>query len=327
MAKKRKTKRQSSAKGRRSRQRKKKKQMKYPILAGLLLALLGLTFFIYQHRFHVSASYKVNQKATITADSSPMLYPYLFDLAADKLEQNATVQVEGYFLTKLKGKQVTLAKITLKGRSYYLDAKNLQLRLTNTINQYIARLNYPHAEITKDIYSRFAKKTYFGSSGQPKGIIIHDTGNDSSSLQSEVSYMKQNYKSAGVFVHSFIDKDNIFQIADDRYMAQGAGPKGNPYYLQFELIREHSQEDFARQLANAAYYTAVMLKKYQLPVTLGKKDASGTVWTHQMVSSYLGGTDHQDPDDYWNTAAEKFFASDYSAENFLDLIQAYYNQL
>lgn len=90
-----------------------------------------------------------------------MLYPYLFDLAADKLEQNATVQVESYFLTKLKGKQVTLAKITLKGRSYYLDAKNLQLRQTNTINQYIARLNYPHAEITKDIYSRFAKNLFW----------------------------------------------------------------------------------------------------------------------------------------------------------------------
>ncbi|MGT2924801.1 peptidoglycan recognition protein family protein [Streptococcus caviae] len=327
MAKKRKTKKQSPARGRRSRQRKKKKQMKYPVLAGLLLALLALTFFIYQHRFHVSASYKVNQKAIITADSSPMLYPYLFDLAADSLEQNATVQVEGYFLTKLKGKQVTLAKITLRGRSYYLDAKNLQIQQTNTINQYIASLNYPHAEITQAIYQQFKQQAYFGASAQPKGIIIHDTGNDSSSLQSEVSYMKQNYKSAGVFVHSFIDKDSIFQIADDRYMAQGAGPKGNPYYLQFELIREHSQENFARQLANAAYYTAVMLKKYQLPVTLGQKDASGTVWTHQMVSSYLGGTDHQDPDDYWNGAAAEFFASDYSVQDFLDLIQVYYNQL
>lgn len=327
MVKKRKRKRQSSTKGRRRQQRKKKRRMNYPVLAGLLLLLLGFAFFIYQHRFHVSASYEVKQTAVVSTESSPILYPYLFDLAANRLEQNTTVQVEGYFLTTLKGKQVTLAKIKLKGRSYYLDAKNIQLQQTNAVNQYIASLNYPHAEITQAIDQQFKQQAYFGASAQPRGIIIHDTGNDRSSIQSEVSYMKQNYKSAGVFVHSFVDKDSILQIADDRYMAQGAGPKANPYYLQFEMIREHSGEDFAKQLANAAYYTAVMLKKYQLPVTLGQKDASGTVWTHQLVSAYLGGTDHQDPDSYWRTTAADFFSSDYSAKNFLDLVQAYYNQL
>lgn len=327
MAKKRKGKKHPAVKRRRSRQQKKKKQIKYLIFASTLLVFLGLGLFLYQHRFHVSASYEVKQTAIVAADSSPALYPYLFDLGADKLEQSTTVQVEGYFLTNFKGRQVTLAKIKLKGRSYYLDAKNLYIQQTNAINQYIASLNYPHAELTKAIDSQFAKKAYFGMSQRPRGIIIHDTGNDSSSIQSEVSYMEENYKSAGVFVHSFIDKDSIFQIADDRYMAQGAGPKGNPYYLQFEMIREHGQDDFARQLANAAYYTALMLKKYHLPVTLGQKDASGSVWTHQMVSSYLGGTDHQDPDAYWTAAAAEFFDSDYSVKNFLDLIQAYYNQL
>lgn len=46
-----------------------------------------------------------------------------------------------------------------------------------------------------------------------------------------------------------------------------------------------------------------------------------------MVSSYLGRTNHQDPDDYWAQAAADFFASSYSIKNFVDLIQAYYNQL
>lgn len=306
---------------------KKKKQVNYHMIIVSLLILLGFSGLLYQHRFHISNSYEITQTATITPTSPVTLYCHLFDFNTDKLKQTTTVQVTGYRLTHLRGKTMTLAKVKLRGHTYYLDAKHLQIQHTNAINQYIASLNYPHTEITKNIYHQFAQKSYFGISGKPKGIIIHDTGNDSSSIQSEVAYMEKNYKSTGVFVHSFLDKNNILQIADDSYMAQGAGPKGNPYYLQFEMTHEHNKDNFARQTANAAYYAAFMLKKYKLPVTLGQKDTSGTVWTHQMVSSYLGGTNHQDPDDYWAQAAADFFASSYSIKNFVDLIQAYYNQL
>ena len=70
-----------------------------------------------------------------------------------------------------------------------------------------------------------------------------------------------------------------------------------------------------------------MLKSYNLPVTLGQEDRSGTVWTHEMVSLYLGGTDHLDPTDYWTDLAEQYFGTDYSVDDFVDLVQDYYNAI
>ena len=114
--------------------------------------------------------------------------------------------------------------------------------------------------------------------------------------------MKQNYSSTKVFVHTFIDNQQIINIADTKYMAEGAGPYANPYFVQFEMPHEYTAASFANQLGNAAYYTAYILKQNNLPVTKGIKDDGGTVWTHAMISSYLGGTDHE-------------------------LVQAYYNQM
>ncbi|MDY4502251.1 MAG: N-acetylmuramoyl-L-alanine amidase, partial [Lactobacillus johnsonii] len=101
----------------------------------------------------------------------------------------------------------------------------------------------------------------------------------------------------------------------------------NPYFVQFEMPHEYTAASFANQLGNAAYYTAYILKQNNLPVTKGTKDGGGTVWTHAMISSYLGGTDHEDPISYWSTAARKLFGTTYNINNFVELVQAYYNQM
>lgn len=62
-------------------------------------------------------------------------------------------------------------------------------------------------------------------------------------------------------------------------------------------------------------------------MTKGTKDGGGTVWTHEMISSYLGGTDHEDPISYWSTTARKLFGTTYNINNFVELVQAYYNQM
>ena len=158
-------------------------------------------------------------------------------------------------------------------------------------------------------------------------VVIHDTGNENSKISSEVPYMKQNYSSTRVFVHKFIDNQKILNIADTKYMAEGAGPYANPYFVQFEMPHEYTAASFANQLGNAAYYTAYILKQNNLPVTKGTKDGGGTVWTHAMISSYLGGTDHEDPISYWSTSARKLFGTTYNINNFVELVQAYYNQM
>ncbi len=95
-------------------------------------------------------------------------------------------------------------------------------------------------------------------------------------------------------------------------MAVRAGPYANPYFVQFEMPHEYTAASFANQLGNAAYYTAYILKQNNLPVTKGTKDGGGTVWTHAMISSYLGGTDHEDPISYWSTMARKLFGTTYN---------------
>lgn len=70
-----------------------------------------------------------------------------------------------------------------------------------------------------------------------------------------------------------------------------------------------------------------MLNKYNLGITLGQKNGQGTVWTHEMVSEDLGGTNHIDPSQYWEDSASQFFQTDYDVEDFVQLVQAYYNRL
>lgn len=212
-------------------------------------------------------------------------------------------------------------------KNYFVRATDIELKMNNEINSYLTQSGLPHAQITKQILSIFEQRGYSTSSGNPRGVVIHDTGNENSTISSEVSYMKQNYSSTRVFVHTFIDNQQIINIADTKYMAEGAGPYANPYFIQFEMPHEYTAASFANQLGNAAYYTAYILKQNNLPVTKGTKDGGGTVWTHAMISSYLGGTDHEDPISYWSTSARKLFGTTYNINNFVELVQAYYNQM
>ncbi|KGE73259.1 N-acetylmuramoyl-L-alanine amidase [Limosilactobacillus reuteri] len=221
----------------------------------------------------------------------------------------------------------TYARLNYNGKNYFVRATDIELKMNNEINNYLSQSGLPHAKITKQISSIFEQRGYSTSSGNPRGVVIHDTGNENSTISSEVSYMKQNYSSTRVFVHTFIDNQQIINIADTKYMAEGAGPYANPYFVQFEMPHEYTAASFANQLGNAAYYTAYILKQNNLPVTKGTKDGGGTVWTHAMISSYLGGTDHEDPIPYWSTAARKLFGTTYNINNFVELVQAYYNQM
>lgn len=271
-------------------------------------------------------SYDVSETATVSTSDAII---YTDDGSSSKISENTAITISAYYYdAMLNDEDTTLAQFSMNGDTYYIDTNDISLEQDNTINAYIAEtLGYSHADITDDIKSSFEQAAYKTDDGKPLGVIIHDTGVDNSTIESEVNYMVQNYDKEGVFVHSFIDSDTILRIADEGYKAQGAGANANPYYIQFELTHEDSQKGFAEQLANAAYYTAYMLKKYDLPVTLGQEDGEGTIWTHEMVSLYLGGTDHVDPTDYWTETANDYFGTDYDVEDFVELIQAYYNAL
>ncbi|NQI71946.1 N-acetylmuramoyl-L-alanine amidase [Streptococcus suis] len=246
-------------------------------------------------------------------------------MEGQNLSANSQATILEYFTLESENESSLFATIDVEGETFYIPAANLKLVQTNDINQYIAQLGYPHVDLTEDIVETFEQESYATESGDPIGVIIHDTGVEYSTIDTEVTYMIDNYDELGVFVHSFIDNDTILEIADAASKAQGAGPNGNSSYIQFEMTHVYTQDDFAMQLANAAYYTAYMLHEYQLPVTVGEEDGSGTVWTHEMVSEYLGGTDHIDPTDYWDSSAAEFFETTYDVDDFVQLVQAYYN--
>lgn len=306
------------------RKKKAKRNLKLLSIVVLVVLLIGVGFYYTHHTNKTRNSYKVNETATLT--NTAKVYSSLSLLRAEKFNANSSVTVTRYYLPIKNDRQI-YAQIQLNNNTYYVKAADLKLTMTNTINKYVAQLGYPHTNISKQLSSSFYQQAYSTSSGNPRGVVIHDTGNENSTLTSEIAYMKQNYRSTRVFVHTFIDADQIVNIANTKYMAEGAGPKANPYFVQFEMPHEYTANSFAKQLANAAYYTAYNLKQNNLPVIKGTSDGSGTVWTHSMISKYLGGTDHQDPDKYWSSSAKSLFNSSYNIDDFIELVQAYYNRI
>lgn len=304
--------------------RKKKQNLIYLSLIIIVAAIIGGSWFYSHHTREVSNSYAVSETATLS--SSARIYNSLSAIQRVNLPDQALVKVNRYYLTS-NDNDDTYARINYNGKNYFVRATDIELKMNNEINSYLTQSGLPHAKITKQISSIFEQRGYSTSSGNPRGVVIHDTGNENSTISSEVSYMKQNYSSTRVFVHTFIDNQQIINIADTKYMAEGAGPYANPYFVQFEMPHEYTAASFANQLGNAAYYTAYILKQNNLPVTKGTKDGGGTVWTHAMISSYLGGTDHEDPISYWSTSARKLFGTTYNINNFVELVQAYYNQM
>ncbi|MGV3322722.1 peptidoglycan recognition protein family protein [Streptococcus hyovaginalis] len=302
----------------------KKKKRRQLVLIGIFLLILLAGFNLYQHYAMQLLTYPTNQTAYVTLDQD--LRDQRFQATQNPLEASKTVAISGYREHFIKGKSRLFAEITVADETYYLPASEVTIIQDNPINQAIADLNYPKIPTSQD-KKDFRQLPYATINQKPKGIIIHETGNDGSTLDDEITYMVNNYRQSGVFVHSFIDADRVVAIADTNKMAQGAGPQANPYFLQFEMTREADPNRFLRQLANAAYYTAQELHHYHLPVTVGQEDGQGTIWTHDMVSRYLGGTDHTDPVDYWTSMANYYWGVDYTVDDFTQLVQTYYNQL
>lgn len=186
-----------------------------------------------------ASNYTTSQTATVSSTKANI---YTKNGSSTSLPKDTELSINAYYYkAKLNESEATLAEFDMNGETYYIDTKDISLNQPNNINQYIAEtLAYSHSEITDNIEKSFEQSAYKTSDGKPRGIIIHDTGVDNSTIDSEINYMVQNYDEEGIFVHSFIDDATILRIADEKYEAQGAGAKANPYYIQFELTHEAS---------------------------------------------------------------------------------------
>ncbi|MCH4171646.1 MAG: N-acetylmuramoyl-L-alanine amidase [Lactobacillus sp.] len=191
------------------------------------------------------------------------------------------------------------------------DPQAGKVQAASYINDYINSQQFGNPQITT-YNSSFTN--YFGYEngvGRPEGIVVHETANPNSTIDGEVSYMMNNWNSIGAYVHAFVDHSRIINIHPTDYAVWGAGPQANKRFIQIELVREHSTDNFARSINNDAYYVAYLLKQYGLYPSLADNTGSGTVWSHNAVSYWLGGTNHTDPVGYfsqWGYDMNQFYA-------------------
>lgn len=168
---------------------------------------------------------------------------------------------------------------------------------------------------------RYRNLTDTEDQSTPNGIVVHETANKNSSIWSEINYMDQHWDNA--FVHAFVDSGNIIEIHDPTYAAWGAGRVANKYFLHVELVEHANRTDFMKAILNDAYYMAVKLDQFGLTPSRPSgqaNDNTGTIWSHKEISLYLGGTNHVDPDGYFQTYG-------YTMNDYFQLIQYMYNKV
>lgn len=189
---------------------------------------------------------------------------------------------------------------------------------SSSVNSYIKKHNFKPATITQDRRMNNLPK-YNYKSKKPIGVVIHETANPYSTLNGEVNYMYNNWRNA--FVHGYVDRNEIRQTAPFNYLSWGAGPVANPYYINIELVREHTFDGFAKSVNNDAYLVAYLLKQNGLKPSLADNNyGKGTILSHNGVSKYYGGTDHTDPISY-------FASWGYDMNQFYDLVKYHYDNL
>ena len=165
--------------------------------------------------------------------------------------------------------------------------------------------------------SRFG---YRNGVGKPEGIVVHETATPGATAWDEGRYFNNNWTSVYSYVHAVVDNSQTIQLMSTDYGTWGAGPIANIRYIQIELCEVSTRSQFVQSVANDAYYIATLLHKYNLTPSRASRSGAGTIWSHNEVSQYLGGTDHGDPDGY-------FAKWGYSMSDFYSLITYYYNKL
>ncbi len=149
--------------------------------------------------------------------------------------------------------------------------------------------------MTKNCIPQLPQIPYRHGRAMPEGIVFHCTssgGRPDLAVQ-EAAYEARSWNQA--FVHFFVDDKKIIQVADTDYIAWGCGPIGNPRFLQIELCMFDVKDkaSFTQAYTKYIQLAASLLLHYRLEQKGGAP--YGTLWSHQDVSRYLGGTSHTDP--------------------------------
>ncbi|TDM43742.1 hypothetical protein ETI09_05015 [Macrococcoides canis] len=220
--------------------------------------------------------------------------------------------------TEATKSNVQTAAISLRGSIDESKVRTLTAKspANMSVNEYIKYNNYQVPQYETRYFEGAPQIAYRNGVAKPEGIVAHETANPNSTIEGEISYMSRNINNA--FVHAFVDDNNIIETANTDYLSWGAGGVSNPRNINVELVRVYGKDRFSKSVNNLADYLATNLLYYNLPVDNAHNDGQGTVWSHQAVSNYLGGTDHTDPVGW-------FAENNYTFDEFYSLVQEKYN--
>ena len=222
----------------------------------------------------------------------------------------------------MKFAAASLLAATLLGGSLLNANKAYANAVNDYVKQGLSQKNWTPAKEENRLGGIKYKSNYLNGKGRPTMVINHDTANPNSTIDGEIAYMTRNQESA--FVHEFVDGNRMIGIADTDYISWGSGPQGNSRGVQVEQVHVHSKDEFARELMNLAQFNVNIMKQYGLTPSIGQANGSGSIWTHAMVSRYLGGSDHVDPDGYWAKNASQWFGTTYTINDFASLVSDVY---
>ena len=154
--------------------------------------------------------------------------------------------------------------------------------------------------------------------GTPEGIVIHETATPGASAYNEAIYFNREWMNMYSYVHAFVDSKQVIQMMTPNYGVWGAGAIANNRFIQIELCRENTRNKFAKSVNNDAIYAAKLLHRYNITPVNASNTGKGTIWSHHAVSRFLGGTNHTDPDGYFQKWG-------YSMNDFFSLLKYYYD--
>jgi N-acetylmuramoyl-L-alanine amidase CwlA len=145
--------------------------------------------------------------------------------------------------------------------------------------------------------------------GTFEGVVAHCTANPNTTggdtPTNERSYLARTWNTPGLrrFVQYFIGIENgqpvILQVADPNYRAWGAGEVANERYVHVELCMYDDPVLFRMAYDAYCFIIAKTLSDRKLGVTPATPTGGGTLWSHDLVTQYLGATDHTDPTEYF----------------------------
>src|SRR5690625_3102841 len=152
--------------------------------------------------------------------------------------------------------------------------------------------------------------------GKPTVIVAHETANPNSSVEGEIKYMANNYKSA--FYHYIAGEDGFYMLHNpDIGGAWGAGPSMHNYAIHVELIRSSTKAGFNKAYNNYVEGIKYLADKYDIPLKVDKGTDKRGVYTHNYVTKTFGGTTHTDPVAYFKQYGKTInqFAKDLGASS------------